>query len=95
MYLAVLIVTMLSPVHCEDFHLNGASFLQQADLSLGYAQWLVVSAFDTSYLQEDFLTLEEMKKSNLAKIQVKSKSTGQVCQTYWILKTHKDAMTSF
>ena len=63
MYLAVLIVTMLSPVHCEDFHLNGASFLQQADLSLGYAQWLVVSAFDTSYLQEDFLTLEEMKKS--------------------------------
>ena len=39
----------------------------------------------------DVENLEEMKKSNLAKIQVKSKSTGQVCQTYWILKTHKDA----
>ena len=61
---ATLLLSALSlvPVLGLRYDRNGVTFLQDVDISIGFKTWLVISAFDTDFLQEDFILLEEMKK---------------------------------
>ena len=40
----------------------GATFLQDVSISIGYKEWVIISAFNTDFIEEDFVHLEQMKK---------------------------------
>ena len=61
--LLTLLVTVLHPIFGTRYTRNGATFLEDVDISVGYAQWVVISGLDSEYIQDDFIVLSEMKQT--------------------------------
>ena len=56
------LLSFLASVFGNRYNLNGATFLEDINISVGYAQWIVISGLDTEYIEDDFINLNEMKK---------------------------------
>ena len=58
----LIILSLFQRVFGFRYDLSGASFLQDIDISIGYKQWVVISAFNMDYIEQDFVQLEQMKE---------------------------------